>query len=322
MKLDRRKRLMILNALIAVLVICLAATVVFLYRKLHRGTPLKWKGVLSSTIAFDADQNIAAEIQDNYMAYLNRAYVLIGNYPDCQYVKISANVTRNDYDWEKDFYVGDGQLYKNYYRDGKAAGKVGIDVSEHQGTVDWEKVKAAGIEIAMIRVGYRGYGQEGKMVEDTMYRTNLEGAAGAGLSCGVYFFSEAVNREEGVEEANFVLDRIKGENVTRQVVIDTEYIYDDTSARANDISNADRTAAIVGFCETVKAAGYQPMIYASRDWFLLHMNIDDIGGYQFWLAAYDTPVFPYHTEGYQYSPYGYADGITENQVDLDVFMDP
>ena len=96
-------------------------------------------------------------------------------------------------------------------------------------------------------------------------------------------------------------------------------IFEDDSARSNNITVEDRTAAVVGFCETVEAAGYTPMIYASRDQFIKYLDIDAIGKWEFWLAAYDTPVFPYHTEGYQYTPYGYVDGIP-TQVDLDVWM--
>ena len=283
------------------------------------GTPLDSSVIFDETISFDADQNVKAAIEDNYIKYLNMAYVLIGDYPNCEYYKISANVTRNEYNWEKDFYVDDGKLYYNYYKDGKALGKPGIDVSEFQHDIDWEKVKATGMQVAMIRLGYRGYGSEGKIHLDSAYETNLDSAIEVGMETGVYFFSAAINKEEGIEEAEFCLKNVKGKKIKLPIVIDTEYVFEDEGARSNEISVQDRTAAVVGFCETIEAAGYTPMIYASRDQFVKYLDIDQIGKWKFWLASYDTPVFPYHTEGYQYSPYGLVDGI-ETQVDLNVWM--
>lgn len=283
------------------------------------GTPLDSSVIFDETISFDADQNLKQAIEDNYIKYLNMAYVLIGDYPDCEYYKISANVTRNEYNWAEDFYVDDGKLYYNYYKDGKALGKPGIDVSEFQHDIDWEKVKATGMQVAIIRLGYRGYGSEGKIHLDSAYEHNLDSAIEVGMETGVYFFSSAINKEEGIEEAEFCLKHVKGKKIKLPIVIDTEYVFEDEGARSNEISVEDRTAAIVGFCETIEAAGYTPMVYASRDQFVKYLDIDQIGKWQFWLASYDTPVFPYHTEGYQYSPYGLVDGI-ETQVDLNVWM--
>ena len=283
------------------------------------GTPLDSSVIFDETISFDADQNVKQAIEDNYIKYLNMAYVLIGDYPDCEYYKISANVTRNEYNWAEDFYVDDGKLYYNYYKDGQAKGKPGIDVSEFQHDIDWEKVKATGMQVAIIRLGYRGYGSEGKIHLDSAYEHNLDSAIEVGMETGVYFFSSAINKEEGIEEAEFCLKHVKGKKIKLPIIIDTEYVFEDEGARSNDISVEDRTAAVVGFCETIEAAGYTPMVYASRDQFVKYLDIDQIGKWQFWLASYDTPVFPYHTEGYQYSPYGLVDGI-ETQVDLNVWM--
>ena len=283
------------------------------------GTPLDSSVIFDETISFDADQNVKQAIEDNYIKYLNMAYVLIGDYPDCEYYKISANVTRNEYNWAEDFYVDDGKLYYNYYKDGQAKGKPGIDVSEFQHDIDWEKVKATGMQVAIIRLGYRGYGSEGKIHLDSAYEHNLDSAIEVGMEAGVYFFSSAINKEEGIEEAEFCLKHVKGKKIKLPIIIDTEYVFEDEGARSNDISVEDRTAAVVGFCETIEAAGYTPMVYASRDQFVKYLDIDQIGKWQFWLASYDTPVFPYHTEGYQYSPYGLVDGI-ETQVDLNVWM--
>ena len=304
--------------LFGAMVMCAIGGIIYKVKHRVKATQLDIMSIVDSELYFDADPNIKNVIEDNYLKYLNKAYVLIGTYPDCEYYKISANVTRNDYNWENDFYVDEGKLYYNYYKDGKAAGKVAIDVSEHQGEIDWKAVSGVGIKVAMLRIGYRGYGT-GAIKLDEYFESYYKGATKAGLSVGVYFFSEAINRQEGIEEAKFCLEHVKGKKIDQPIVIDTEYVFEDETARANEISVEDRTAAVVGFCETIEAAGYTPMIYASRDQFVKYLDIDQIGKWDFWLAAYDTPVFPYHTEGYQYSPYGYVDGI-ETQVDLNVWM--
>ncbi len=309
----------ILRMVVAALIIIMIAGAFILNSKKEKPAQVNILDSVYYDICFDAEDDIKEKIDENYLRYLNMAYVLIGDYPDCEYYKISANVARNDYNWEKDFYVDEGKLYYNYYKDGKASGKVAVDVSEFQRDIDWEKVKNAGVKVAIVRVGFRGYGESGTIVADNMAETNIKGAKAAGLETPVYFFSSAINREEGVEEAQFVINKIKGFKLKQPVIIDTEYVFDSENARANNISVKDRTDAVVGFCETVEAAGYTPMIYASRDQFIKYLDIDRIGKWEFWLAAYDPPVFPYHTEGYQYSPYGYVDGI-ETQVDLNVWM--
>ena len=284
----------------------------------YKGEHREYVYSLSENIPLAGNPDIAEQSDALFLKYLNRAYIVLGTYPDCELIKISDKVAKNEIDWTTDIHVNSKGLYYSYFEGEEDRGKVGIDVSEFQHTIDWEKVSAVGIDIAMIRVGYRGYGS-GNMQEDSMYKTNIEGAKEAGLSVGVYFFSSAINRDEGVEEAQFVLDRIKDYSIDQPIVIDTEYVFEDDEARANNISVEDRTAAVVGFCETIEAAGYTPMIYASRDQFIKYLDIEAIGDWEFWLAAYDTPIFPYHTEGYQYTPYGYVDGI-ETQVDLDVWM--
>ena len=318
---DRRKQektLIILWCLFGVIAFGTIGAVIKSVGDRVKGTPLNSAVIFDEHIPFDADYGIGKAIEENYIKYLNMAYILIGEYPDCEYYKISANVTRNDYNWSEDFYVAEGKLYYNYYKDGECLGKPGIDVSEFQKDIDWDRVKATGMKVAMVRCGYRGYGS-GKINPDQKYETNIDSAIEVGMDTGVYFFSSAINREEGVEEADYCLEKVKGKKIKMPIVIDTEYIFEDDEARTNDISMEDRTAAVVGFCETIEAAGYTPMIYASRDQFIKYLDVDQIGKWQFWLAAYDTPVFPYHTEGYQYSPYGLVDGI-ETQVDLNVWM--
>lgn len=321
---SKKSRIKLLFIMWTLFMVIVAGLVIMLVKKLGdkkdvTGLHQEWSEALTDKIYFDADEAVADAIADNYWRYLNMAYIVVGEYPDnCILVKISANVERNDFNWEEDFYCAEGDLYWKRFKDGEPTGRIAIDVSEYQYDVDWEKVKAAGVEVAVIRAGFRGY-SNGKLVKDENFDANMKGAQAVGIETPVYFFSEAINREEGEQEAKFVLDMLKGYKITQPIIIDTEYIFDVDNARANDISEDDRTAAVVGFCETVKEAGYTPMVYASRDQFIFYMNIDDIGDYEFWLAAYDTPVFPYHTEAYQYTPNGLVDGI-EGNVDLDVWM--
>ena len=327
-KKDKIKNLLVIWSLFFVLVVCM---IIVLIRNISAskknsedmeavGDPIhiSREGVLPDKIYFDADPEIPNMIFDNYVNYLKAAYIVIGTYPDAQLVKISPNVERNDYKWAEEFYCPDGELYWKRYKDGKPEGRIAIDVSQYQANIDWEKVRNAGVEVAIVRAGFRGY-KSGSNNKDEMFDANVTGAREAGIEVGVYYFSEAVNREEGIEEAQYVLDMVKGYDITQPIVIDTELIYESDDARANNISVEDRTAAVVGFCETIEAAGYTPMIYASRDQFIFGLDIEQVGKYEFWLAAYDTPNFPYHTEGYQYSPYGLMEGI-EGNVDLDVWM--
>ena len=225
---------------------------------------------------------------------------------------------RDDLDFENDFHEMKGKSYLNYYPDGKKAGRVAVDVSEYQETIDWAAVKTSGVQVAIIRAGFRGYGVEGNIKKDAYFDENMKGATEAGLEVGTYFFTEAVNYDEGVEEANTVLSMIKDYDVKQPIIIDTEKI-EAEGVRANNISVEDRTQAILGFCETVEKAGYTPMIYASTYWFVSALDLSKLGKYEFWLAAYDTPQFPYHVEGWQYASDGSVPGINGN-VDLNVWM--
>ncbi len=109
-----------------------------------------------------------------------------------------------------------------YYEDDKLVSYTGIDVSKHNGTIDWAKVKAAGIDFAMIRVANRGYGSEGKLLEDDMFEKNAAAANQNKIPVGVYIFSEAITVEEALEEANLVISKIEPYDITYPVVIDIE----------------------------------------------------------------------------------------------------
>lgn len=194
----------------------------------------------------------------------------------------------------------------------------GIDVSYYQGKIDWNRVKEAGIHFAIVRLGYRGYGQEGKMVEDKNAVKNIEGALKAGLDVGVYFFSQAISVEEALEEADFVLERIKKYDLTMPVVYDWEYISQE--ARTAKMDRRTLTDCYKAFCGRIAEAGYTPMpyfnTYQSRDLMIL----SELEDYPFWLALYSSRMtFPYRIEMWQYTDSGSVPGI-EGNVDLNLYF--
>jgi GH25 family lysozyme M1 (1,4-beta-N-acetylmuramidase) len=206
--------------------------------------------------------------------------------------------------------------YSFYKENGEITSIPGIDVSEHQGTIDWEQVKAAGIEFAMIRVGYRTYGG-GEIQFDDGFTENIAGAEAAGIQVGVYFFSQAVTADEAIEEADAVIDAIAPYNITYPVVYDWELIYED-NARTDDMSVDVLADCCVSFCERIKAEGYTPMIYQNKGTTLFKLDLPRLTDYDFWLAEYgDEPTYYYDYQMWQYSSTGTVPGIT-GEVDLNI----
>ena len=190
----------------------------------------------------------------------------------------------------------------------------GIDVSVYQGTIDWTKVSESGIDFAMIRAGYRGYGDKGSLVEDTMFAKNALGAKINKIDIGVYFYSQAINIEEAKEEAKFVVSLIKkyGIDVKYPIAIDTELSPMGTG-RADNISKEKRTEVVKAFCETIKQLGYKPMIYANKYWLYDNLNVQQISQYDIWLAHYiESTDYKYRYMMWQYTNTGKVDGITGN----------
>ena len=192
----------------------------------------------------------------------------------------------------------------------------GIDVSSFQGSINWRNVKNSGIEFAMVRIGIRGY-ETGKLVADTRMKENLKSAVENGIDCGGYFVTQARNYQEGVEEAEFALRQISGSNITRPIAIDVEWAGGSAghNGRADNISVQDRTQAIKGFCETIKNAGYTPMIYANKEWLTNYIDMSQISSSNVWLAHYvkGAPSQKSNYNGqysyWQYTSTGTCDGI-------------
>ncbi len=204
-----------------------------------------------------------------------------------------------------------------YVQNGEVISHKGIDVSRYQGNIDWNKVAAAGVEYAFIRVGVRGYGQEGRIVLDEMFEANVQGASAAGIKVGVYFFSQAVTEEEALEEANIVLEAIDGYDVTYPIVYDVEKTGEKTG-RMNQISKEERTKMAQIFINRIREAGYTPMIYSNMEMWSVLIDMAAFEDVEKWFAYYSSDVyFPYEYAIWQYSDTGRIDGIN-GDVDLNI----
>lgn len=229
-------------------------------------------------------------------------------------VWIEPDIEMHEYDlsafrWEENrmTYVGDEDFT---YRQG-------LDVCHHHETIDWKKVKAAGFDFVFIRLGYRGYGQEGVIRLDREFEENIKNAGEEGFDIGVYFYAQAVNEEEAREEAEFVLENLEGHELQLPVVYDPENVLD-AEARTDDVTGEQFTKNAVVFCETIKAAGYQPAIYCNMLWQAYKLDLAQFSEYPIWYADYEPqPQTPYRFEFWQYTNTATVDGI-EGPVDLDI----
>lgn len=187
--------------------------------------------------------------------------------------------------------------------------RFGIDVSEHQGVIDWAAVAADGVEFAMIRCGWRGYGSTAGLNEDKYFRANIEGALAAGLDVGVYFFSQALTEAEAREEAAYTLELIAGYELTFPVVFDWEQV----AVRGSRTLSPD-WAAVTDctevFCDAVAAAGYTPMTYFNMSMAYLRLDLSRLQKYHGWLAWYhEVPEYRYEYRMWQYGALTTVAGI-------------
>lgn len=212
--------------------------------------------------------------------------------------KVNKELKLNTYDWSA-----------------LAGTRKGIDVSKYQGTIEWDKVKKSGIEYAIIRVGYRGYTQ-GTFQEDPKFVENITGALENDIPVGVYIVTKALNAQEGIEEAQYILDKIKPYKVTWPVVIDIEPS-NNPEDRTAALSASERTEAVLAFCEEIKKAGYVPMIYGGIGTFMKYLEFEKLEGVEKWFAMYfNEPYLRYEFGIWQATDSGSVPGIKGN-VDID-----
>lgn len=194
----------------------------------------------------------------------------------------------------------------------------GVDVSAFQGHIDWNQVKNSGIRFAMIRLGYRGYGQAGNMVEDEYARENLAAARKAGLEVGAYFFSQATSIEEVDDEIFFFMKILGDTELTMPIVLDWEYISD--TARTAYVDARTLTDMQLHFCKTMEDFGYQPLVYFNWNQADKLLYLNELEAYPFWLALYqDRMTYPYRVEMWQYTNTGRVPGI-QGDVDINLYL--
>jgi GH25 family lysozyme M1 (1,4-beta-N-acetylmuramidase) len=162
---------------------------------------------------------------------------------------------------------------------------------------------------------------EGTLEMDPYFEANIKGATDNKIDVGVYFFSQAVTKEEAVEEANYVLEAISKYDITYPVIFDTERVttYD---ARANKLGRDERTEMCIAFCDKIGKEGYTPMIYANTKYMIMGIDLEKLLKYDKWFACYsDNITFPYNFQMLQYSEKGSIPGI-KGDVDLNIsFID-
>lgn len=240
---------------------------------------------------------------DNLVIYDQGKYVFQDILDTIRHNKLSVENIRVDEETGEMSYVNGEEVVS----------KKGIDVSRFQGKIDWKSVKEAGVEYAFIRLGIRGY-ETGEIVLDESFEENVKGALKQDIDVGAYFFTQAVNEDEILEEADFVIENLADYPINYPVVIDVEEVTS-SKARTKELTAQERTDLVIAFCEKIKEAGYTPMIYGNLKTFLLMLDITRLETYEKWYAYYSTDEFYYP---YDFSIWQYADNGKVSGIDADV----
>lgn len=199
----------------------------------------------------------------------------------------------------------------------------GIDVSYHNGTLDWSTIKAAGVDFAILRAAYRGYGTEGTLVRDAKFAEYMQGAMSQGIPVGAYIYSQAITTAEAVQEANYILNIVRGYSLDLPIVFDYEFAGVktgrlDSAWSSGKLNKSKMTDIALAFCDTIKNAGYDAMVYANKTF--LSKNLDheviENAGYEIWLAHYTTNTnYTGDYKIWQYTSSGKIPGIANKVFD-------
>ena len=234
-------------------------------------------------------------------------YIIAPSDGEYFFFQISDKLQKNNFELEQfkyPVYNEEKEIWEgtaSYMEGTEKEAKKGIDVSTFQGDINWKKVKNDGIDFAIIRLGFRGY-ESGKIVLDSKFEDNIKGSLKAGLDTGVYFFTEAVNEKEAIEEAEFVIENLKDYKITMPVVLDVEESANKEKTRTREVTAEQRTKNVIAFCEKIKAAGYDVMIYGNLKSFMVMMDFEQLEIYDKWFAYYRYPFhFPYKIKMWQYT---------------------
>lgn len=303
-----RRRLFAIIALLIIAAIALA--ILFSQRENKTRISVDPERMVSYAEKYGVSIEYLQLVMDEYVIYTDA-----GKY---QYRRLDKKVPRQDYQAELFVRDADGRIS---YEDAAYPDiSYGIDVSTYQGEIDWQLVAADDIDFAIIRVGYRGY-NSGHIVMDERFTANIEGALAAGLPVGVYFFSQAISEAEGQADAEFVLNAIRGYEISFPVVFDMEEITG-AGSRIDDLTEKEVTAITKAFCRVIDKAGYQPMIYGNTKWLASRIDLGNLREYPLWFAQYyDRPLMPYDFAIWQYSSNGTVAGIPAD-VDLNICFRP
>ena len=191
---------------------------------------------------------------------------------------------------------------------------LGVDVSDHQREIDWARVRADGVEFAILRIGFRGY-TVGNIKLDESFARNYVAARQAGLKVGVYFYSQAISESEVREEAAWVLEMLDGIPLELPVFFDWEEV-------ASGRTGGKATSAVGDyarlFCQLVTEGGYSAGVYFNQRFGYSIMHLEELTDYSFWIAEYQSyQSFAFQTAFWQFTPEGHVDGIN-TVVDLDL----
>lgn len=226
--------------------------------------------------------------------------------------KSVSKLEENPYGPEDFSYAGD------YLQCTAGPSVLGLDISAYQEEVDWEQVAQAGFRFVMIRIGGRGYGQEGKLYEDAFAQSHYEGAKAAGLQVGAYFFSQAISVTEAQQEAAFALNLVRRWELDLPLVYDWEYINEE--ARTANVSKRTLTDCMAAFCRAVERSGYEAMIYFNPTLAKWHFYPEELSQYDFWLAWYTEEMdYPHKVDMWQYTESGAVPGIP-GPVDINLYL--
>ena len=259
------------------------------------------------------------------LQYFYPDYIIAPSDGEYFFFQISDKLQKNNFELEQfkyPVYNEEKEIWEgtaSYMEGTEKEAKKGIDVSTFQGDINWKKVKNDGIDFAIIRLGFRGY-ESGKIVLDSKFEDNIEGSLKAGIDTGVYFFTEALNEKEAVEEAEFVIENLEGYKINMPVVIDVEESANKEKTRTRDVTAEQRTKNVIAFCEKIKSAGYDVMIYGNLKSFMIMMNFEDLEQYDKWFAYYRYPFhFPYKIKMWQYTSSEKIDGI-DGKTDVNLMF--
>ncbi len=225
-----------------------------------------------------------------------------------EWVMLNPYLKKNTYDFTN---LEEKAGLRRYMENGKKISYVGVDLSKQNGDVNFNSMKAAGVDYVMIRLGGRGY-STGQISLDENFKKNIEGAAAAGLDIGVYFYSQAISQEEAIQEVNFVIQNLEPyrANVKYPIAFDMEFVANDT-ARIDSLTKDEKTNIATSFLESVKAAGYVPMIYGDKEWLIKEIDLARLQSYDVWLVQeQELPDYPYQFTMWQYSTEGVVNGVS------------